>query len=48
MLYSEDFQKKLKKIKNPYGNGGASDMIVRLLESANFENIIKKSFYDIV
>ncbi len=46
-LYSDDFQKKLKKIENPYGNGGASDKILDVIKNIDFKNILKKSFYDI-
>ena len=42
-LYSKQF----KKIKNPYGNGGASDKIVKVLEKLKLHNILKKKFYSI-
>ena len=42
-LYSKQF----KKIKNPYGNGGASDKIVKVLEKLKLNNILKKKFYSI-
>lgn len=47
-LYSPDFQEKLKFIKNPYGDGGASRRIIEIIRSVSLENILKKSFYDIV
>jgi len=46
-LYSKDFQKKLKKIVNPYGNGGASDKILDVIKNIDLNHILKKSFYDI-
>ncbi len=46
-LWADDFQKVIKNARNPYGDGGASDAIVRLLENAPFENILKKRFFDI-
>ena len=46
-LYSTDFQDKLKNTINPYGNGGASDSIVKIIENFSLNNIIKKQFHDI-
>ena len=46
-IYLDEFQQKLKSVVNPYGEGGASESIVEILESANLDNIVKKSFYDI-
>ncbi|WP_324719206.1 UDP-N-acetylglucosamine 2-epimerase [Salinimicrobium sp. HB62] len=44
---SEPFQKKLKKVKNPYGEGGASQKIVDILKSFDYSDILKKKFYDL-
>ncbi len=46
-LYSIEFQKLLKNIANPYGDGCASKKIIEELKNVNFQNILKKSFYDI-
>jgi len=46
-LYSNDFQKSLKNVCNPYGDGKASKKIIKTLESINFNNILKKSFYNL-
>jgi len=46
-LYSNEFQKKLKNIKNPYGNGCASKEIIKQIKQVKIESILKKSFYDI-
>ena len=46
-LYSSDFQKILKNVTNPYGKGGASEKIIQQLQCMNFENILKKRFYDV-
>jgi len=46
-LYSEDFQKMLPQVENPYGNGNASKQIVDILKTSNLDTIVKKSFYDI-
>lgn len=46
-LYSKDFQELLKSVQNPYGNGCASQKIIEVLKTADLENILKKSFFDI-
>jgi len=45
-LYSSEFQQKLKTVKNPYGSGGASEAIVKTLESISLKTILKKKFYN--
>lgn len=45
-VYSDIFQKKLVSVKNPYGDGGASDKIVKILEQQDFRDNLKKTFYD--
>ena len=46
-LDSKEFQAMLPTVRNPYGEGGASDRIVEVLESADLEGILKKKFYDL-
>ncbi|MFT4802842.1 MAG: GDP/UDP-N,N'-diacetylbacillosamine 2-epimerase (hydrolyzing) [Psychroserpens sp.] len=46
-LYSRSFQQGLNLVRNPYGEGGASEKIVETLKSINIKNIIKKAFYDL-
>ena len=46
-LFSAEFQTKLLAVENPYDNGGASDAIVRRLESQSLDNLLKKRFYDL-
>jgi GDP/UDP-N,N'-diacetylbacillosamine 2-epimerase (hydrolysing) len=46
-LYSVEFQNTLKNVINPYGNGGASESIVKILEDTLFNDILKKKFYDL-
>ena len=47
-LFSKKFQKKLPMINNPYGNGGASEAITKILENENLgETLIKKRFNDL-
>ena len=46
-IYSEEFQIKLKKTINPYGDGGASKEIVNIITKISLNNILKKRFHDI-
>lgn len=46
-LYSNEFQARLPLAVNPYGNGGASEKIARVLASHPLEGLIKKKFFDI-
>ncbi len=46
-LYSNEFQKNLKNIVNPYGEGGASEKVVKVLKESNLTDIIKKFFNDL-
>jgi GDP/UDP-N,N'-diacetylbacillosamine 2-epimerase (hydrolysing) len=46
-LYLPDFQAMLKTVDNPYGNGGASEQIVQVLQDYPLESILKKAFYDL-
>ncbi|MDA9550061.1 UDP-N-acetylglucosamine 2-epimerase [Oceanospirillaceae bacterium] len=47
VLYSNDFQLMLKTVENPYGDGGASKKIVKIISEYPLKNILKKSFYNI-
>lgn len=46
-LYSPAFQESLKTVRNPYGDGGASEKIVRILQDFSLESALKKTFYDL-
>ena len=46
-IYSNKFQELLKNVKNPYGNGCASQKIIRVLKKTQLNNILKKNFFDI-
>jgi GDP/UDP-N,N'-diacetylbacillosamine 2-epimerase (hydrolysing) len=46
-LYSSDFQAGLKTVRNPYGEGGASEKVVKVLEECSLDGILIKSFYDL-
>ena len=46
-LFSPEFQALLPRVANPYGNGGASDAIVKVLEQRPLDDLLKKQFYDL-
>lgn len=46
-LYSDDFQSKLKFVKNPYGKGDASDKILKILKNESIPTTLKKKFYNL-
>jgi GDP/UDP-N,N'-diacetylbacillosamine 2-epimerase (hydrolysing) len=46
-LYSLDFQESLAETTNPYGNGGASAKIVKVLRNVSLKGIVKKTFHDL-
>lgn len=46
-LHASEFQKNLCKIKNPYGEAGASKKIASLLCSYPLTQLIKKQFYNL-
>ena len=46
-LYSKEFQDNLKNVKNPYGEGGATEKIKKTVKETDLSDILKKEFYDI-
>ena len=46
-VYQKKFQKKLTNCKSPYGNGGASLKILKIIKKINLKNLINKKFYDV-
>lgn len=46
-LYSKEFQDKLKHIKNPLGEGGATEKIKKILKEKDLTDVLKKKFYDL-
>ncbi|MCG3679274.1 UDP-N-acetylglucosamine 2-epimerase [Aliarcobacter butzleri] len=46
-LYSKEFQNSLINVKNPYGDGCASNIIIEEIKKVDLQNILKKSFYDL-
>lgn len=47
LIYSPAFKTRTENVRNPYGKGGASERIVRVLERTSLRKVLKKSFYDI-
>lgn len=46
-LYEPAFQDVLRHTRNPYGEGGACEQVLRVLKSYRLDGIVKKSFYDL-
>jgi GDP/UDP-N,N'-diacetylbacillosamine 2-epimerase (hydrolysing) len=44
---SKKFEESCKHAVNPYGTGGASELIVNKIEETDFSNLLKKKFYDL-
>ena len=47
IFYSPSFQVDLSQVCNPYGEGGASEEIVKIIKSVMLGGLIKKQFYDL-
>jgi len=45
-LYSPKFQSELKTVTNPYDSGGGSAAVVQVLENADVDSLLKKTFVD--
>lgn len=46
-FYSDEFQKNLKLVSNPYDNGFVSKKIIKILKTISLKDILKKSFFNI-
>jgi GDP/UDP-N,N'-diacetylbacillosamine 2-epimerase (hydrolysing) len=46
-LFSEKFRSDLRKVQNPYGEGGAVEKIVHILNDCKPETLLKKKFQDL-
>ena len=46
-LNSKEFQKKLKTVQNPYGDGNATEKIMNILKTYPIPKELKKAFYNI-
>ncbi len=47
-LFSPTFQASLPAAVNPYGGGGASEAIVRMLEQISLDGLLKKRFFNLL
>ena len=45
-LYDTNFQAGLSQVRNPYGEGGASEKITAVIKSFALKDVLKKRFYD--
>lgn len=46
-LYDAAFQANLRRVRNPYGEGGASEKVVETIKHKAIDGIAKKVFYDL-
>jgi GDP/UDP-N,N'-diacetylbacillosamine 2-epimerase (hydrolysing) len=46
-MYSPAFKAKLGTVRNPYGDGGASERVLETLAKVSLAGILKKSFYNL-
>lgn len=46
-LYSKELQDQLKNVKNPYGEGGATEKLKKVVKETDLTAILKKEFYDL-
>lgn len=46
-LYSPQFQARLSKVHNPYGDGGASERVLALIKQLKFHGLTQKTFHDL-
>lgn len=46
-LYTTAFQVSLSQVQSPYGEGGASEKVVKTIKHCALDGIVKKSFYDL-
>lgn len=46
-LFSLSFQRALSQVRNPYGDGGASNKILKIIKIVKLCGLVKKHFYDV-
>lgn len=46
-MFSSEYRAHLPMVENPYGNGDASDTIIKTIEKKELHGILKKTFYDV-
>ena len=45
--FDKKFQESLKNVTNPYGNGGASEMVKDIITNIPLDGLTKKTFFDL-
>jgi len=46
-LYSKEFKAIVSTVENPYGDGGASEEIVKIIKEVCLNDLLKKTFHDL-
>jgi GDP/UDP-N,N'-diacetylbacillosamine 2-epimerase (hydrolysing) len=46
-LFSAEFRESLARVRNPYGESGASDRIVDIIRSYPLKSLVPKAFFDL-
>ena len=46
-VFDPSFRSTLTSTKNPYGSGGASEKIAKIIKNSNLKNLLKKSFFNV-
>ena len=46
-MFSQEFKEILATVTNPYGTGGAAEVILKHLRTTSLEGLVKKSFFDL-
>ena len=46
-VFDPSFRSKLTRTNNPYGSGGASEKIVKIIKNHDLGNLLKKSFFNL-
>lgn len=47
LVFDPTFRSTLTSTKNPYGSGGASEKIVKIIKNHDLNNLLKKSFFNL-
>lgn len=47
LAFEESFQEKLKNVVNPYGTGGASEMVINIISKIPLQGLTNKKFFDL-
>jgi len=46
-VFDPSFRSTLTRTKNPYGSGGASEKIAKIIKNHDLKNLLKKSFFNL-